>query len=107
MVVIAAVAVSIAAYVAADPSAAPGTWPGRFIVTLLLAGVALFVVAGVRRLILDSKAVDDHPGQEVPLIRDSAGHVIESPTLGSPGMKKGLEALQKDLIDDGRPESRT
>jgi len=98
--VIVVVAVAIAVYVA---SAAPGTWPVRLAATLLLEALAVFVVAGVRRLIADSKVVDDHPEQELPLTRDRAGHVIGAAPFF---MEKGLEVFAKDLIDDDIDDDR-
>ena len=66
-----------------------------------------FVIAGVRRLIADSNVVDDHPDEELPLIRDRKGraeglqreHLLDLPS-GPPGFEKALEVMAKDL-DDG------
>ena len=100
LIVAAAVVVVIAAYVAADPSAAPGTQPVRFVLTLLLGALAVFVVAAVRRVIVDSKVVDDHPDEQLNLIRDPSGRAIGFDRV----TEKGLEAFAKDLIDDDAPE---
>jgi len=88
-IALAAIAVVIAAFVA---SAAPGSWPVRFVVTLLLEGLAVFIYAGLERLSADSKVVDDHPDQQLNLMRDSRGHVIGAAPFGlGPAAPSGFE----------------
>jgi len=98
-----------------NPLNGPESVLTRFFVLLVAGGFLVFFVAGVRRLIGDGQVIDDHPKEELPLLRDRRGRVeggsrgtFGIPT-GPPGMDKGLEAMAKDLDDAPRdePPSRT
>lgn len=96
------VAVGIALVVALmNPLNGPESALTRFVILLLAGGFLIFFVAGVRRLIADDQVIDDHPSEELPLLRDSRGRLeggskgtFGAPT-GPPGMDKGLEAMAK------------
>lgn len=100
------VAVGIALIVALmNPLNGPESALTRFVVLLVAEGFLVFFVAGVRRLIADDNVVDDHPNEQLPLLRDRRGRVIDGSlsVLGAriepPGTDKGLEAMAKGLDD--------
>jgi len=104
------VAVIIAVAIALmNPLNGPESAVTRFVLLIVAEALLLFFVAGVRRLIGDEQVVDDHPNDELPLLRDSRGRVIDGSTsafgvpTGPPALGKGLEAMAKDL-DDDQPE---